>query len=169
MLAAGIVRRIVQAMNETARNFNVWSWFWTLLTVIFIVGVLAAIVIPNFIGSHTSKITGIINNLHQIDGAKNEWAIEHGFTNEEQILRLTNRLTKADLAPYLRIPTNRDGSFCSIMGEEYSVSPMNNSPEAKLVRSYYSYPKGSIIRLNRNSNRPPFELIFPDGTKVPWP
>jgi hypothetical protein len=136
-----------------------------LLILLFVVGILVAKIIPYFAGSHTSKITSIINNLRQIDGAKQEWAIESGFTNADQVAQLTNRLTEQDLEPYLRFQTNRDGSYRSVMGEIYSVGPMSKSPEARLVRSYYSYPKGSIIRLASDTNRPPWEIIFPDGAK----
>ena len=152
-------------MNGNSEKSGCWSWFCNLLILLFGAGILVAITIPNFVGSHTSKTTGIINNLRQIDGAKNEWAFERGFTNAEQVAQLTNRLTERDLEPYLRHQTNGDGSYRMVMGEIYSVGPMNKSPEARLVRSYNNHPKGSIIRLASDTNRPPFEIIFPDGTK----
>jgi hypothetical protein len=154
-------------MNENQQSGGWRTWFWNFMFLLFVVGLLVAIAIPNFVGSHPSKTSGIINNLRQIDGAKNEWAVEHGFTNVSQIEELTNQPTQHDLAPYLHFQTNRDGSFQSMAGEVYAINPLNKSPEARLGRKIYSYPKGSIIRFTDNTNYLfPFELVLPDGTTL---
>ncbi len=50
-----------------------------IMIVVAIIGLLAAIAIPNFIHARTtSQMNGCINNLRQIDGAKQEWALENG-------------------------------------------------------------------------------------------
>lgn len=139
---------------------------------LFIGGLLIAIVIPNITGSWPSKTGEIINNLRQIDAAKNEWAIEHGFTNYSQIVEMTNQLTKLDLIQILsRRSDKQDEIVPSIDGEIYVINPMNKSPEAKLVRKIYNYPNGSIIRFANgfanDTNKQSFEVIFPDGTKAP--
>ena len=47
------------------------------MIVVAIIGLLAAIAIPNFIHARTtSQTNACINNLRQIDGAKQEWALE---------------------------------------------------------------------------------------------
>ena len=50
-----------------------------IMIVVAIIGLLAAIAIPNFIKARaTSQQNACINNLRQIDGAINEWALETG-------------------------------------------------------------------------------------------
>jgi prepilin-type N-terminal cleavage/methylation domain-containing protein len=50
-----------------------------IMIVVAIIGLLAAIAIPNFIKARaTSQQNACINNLKQIDGAINEWALETG-------------------------------------------------------------------------------------------
>ena len=52
------------------------------MIVVAIIGLLAAIAIPNFIKARaTSQANACINNLRQIDGAINEWALENGKSN----------------------------------------------------------------------------------------
>jgi type II secretory pathway pseudopilin PulG len=49
------------------------------MIVVAIIGLLAAIAIPNFIKARaTSQQNACINNLRQIDGAISEWALENG-------------------------------------------------------------------------------------------
>ena len=48
-----------------------------IMIVVAIIGLLAAIAIPNFIKARElSQRSACINNLRQIDGAKNTWALE---------------------------------------------------------------------------------------------
>jgi prepilin-type N-terminal cleavage/methylation domain-containing protein len=50
-----------------------------IMIVVAIIGLLAAIAIPNFIKARaTSQQNACINNLRQIDGAISEWALETG-------------------------------------------------------------------------------------------
>src|SRR5882724_6909650 len=49
-----------------------------IMIVVAIIGLLAAIAIPNFARARTtSQANACINNLRQIDGAKQTWALEH--------------------------------------------------------------------------------------------
>jgi prepilin-type N-terminal cleavage/methylation domain-containing protein len=49
-----------------------------IMIVVAIIGLLAAIAIPNFVRARTtSQMNACINNLRQIDGAKQQWALEH--------------------------------------------------------------------------------------------
>ncbi len=53
-----------------------------IMIVVAIIGLLAAIAIPNFIKARaTSQQNACINNLRQIDAAINEWALETGQSN----------------------------------------------------------------------------------------
>jgi prepilin-type N-terminal cleavage/methylation domain-containing protein len=48
-----------------------------IMIVVAIIGLLAAIAIPNFIKARaTSQANACINNLRQIDGAEQQWALE---------------------------------------------------------------------------------------------
>ncbi len=49
-----------------------------IMIVVAIIGLLAAIAIPNFVRARTTAQTNAcINNLRQIDGAKQQWALEN--------------------------------------------------------------------------------------------
>jgi prepilin-type N-terminal cleavage/methylation domain-containing protein len=53
-----------------------------IMIVVAIIGLLAAIAIPNFMRARaTSQCDACINNLRQIDSAINEWALENGQSN----------------------------------------------------------------------------------------
>ena len=59
-----------------------------IMIVVAIIGLLAAIAIPNFVKARgTAQKNACINNLRQIDGAKEEWALEakqkSGATTDE--------------------------------------------------------------------------------------
>src|SRR5437667_12040341 len=50
-----------------------------IMIVVAIIGLLAAIAIPNFVQARkTSQTNACLNNLRQIDGAKQQWALEQG-------------------------------------------------------------------------------------------
>ena len=49
-----------------------------IMIVVAIIGLLAAIAIPNFVRARgTAQKNACINNLRQIDGAKEQWALEN--------------------------------------------------------------------------------------------
>jgi prepilin-type N-terminal cleavage/methylation domain-containing protein len=67
-----------------------------IMIVVAIIGLLAAIAIPNFVRArNTSQKNACINNLRQIDGAKNQWALE----NKKQD---TDTPVNSDITPYLK-------------------------------------------------------------------
>jgi len=50
-----------------------------IMIVVAIIGLLAAIAIPNFVKARTTaQKNACVNNLRQIDGAKEQWALENG-------------------------------------------------------------------------------------------
>jgi prepilin-type N-terminal cleavage/methylation domain-containing protein len=76
-----------------------------IMIVVAIIGLLAAIAIPNFVRSRsTAQMTTCINNLRQIDGAKQEWALEKGQL-------ATAAPADTDIGPYL----GRSGSVSNIV------------------------------------------------------
>jgi prepilin-type N-terminal cleavage/methylation domain-containing protein len=55
-----------------------------IMIVVAIIGLLAAIAIPNFVHARqVSQTNACINNLRQIDGAKQQWALENGKANTD--------------------------------------------------------------------------------------
>jgi prepilin-type N-terminal cleavage/methylation domain-containing protein len=66
-----------------------------IMIVVAIIGLLAAIAVPNFVHARsTSQMNACINNLRQIDGAKQDWGLEHAVPP-------TSRPGIAELQPYL--------------------------------------------------------------------
>ena len=66
-----------------------------IMIVVAIIGLLAAIAIPNFIKARTtSQQNACINNLRQIDGAIQQWALQTGQLP-------TATVVVASLSPYL--------------------------------------------------------------------
>jgi prepilin-type N-terminal cleavage/methylation domain-containing protein len=66
-----------------------------IMIVVAIIGLLAAIAIPNFVHARTtSQQNACINNLRQIDGAKQTWALENH-------LSATASPGDSDIQPYL--------------------------------------------------------------------
>src|ERR1700743_2715876 len=70
-----------------------------IMIVVAIIGLLAAIAIPNFVKARaTSQANACINNLRQIDGAANEYALEAGQSTGAA-------LNNTDLTPYIKLTT----------------------------------------------------------------
>ncbi len=79
-----------------------------IMIVVAIIGLLAAIAIPNFLRARsTSQQNACINNLRQIDGAIQQWALETGAKPD----RLPSRVATFNLtwvaAPLVRCPGAR--------------------------------------------------------------
>ena len=75
-----------------------------IMIVVAIIGLLAAIAIPNFVKArNTAQATGCINNLRQIDGAKQTWALEKGMgpgaTPDDAALKLYIKLDNKNNIP----------------------------------------------------------------------
>ena len=69
-----------------------------IMIVVAIIGLLAAIAIPNFVKARaTSQANACINNLRQIDAAAQQWALEKGKTTGTPITYPT------DLTPYIKL------------------------------------------------------------------
>lgn len=149
-----------------------WHQSWLqLILLLAIIGLLIAIVVPNYIHDGSTKLSGIINHLRQIDVAKQQWAIEHGLKNTPQLNRL---VTEKDLVPYLLPSFTQHQDFGNPgFGELYLIRDLNQPSEAVLTRKLTeryvdsSLPKGTIIRVDQEAERQGYdgyEIILPDGS-----
>ena len=96
-----------------------------IMIVVAIIGLLAAIAIPSFVRARTtSQTNACINNLRQMDGGKDQWAIENNKVDSDTV-------TLADIADYIKggtpdcpaagtysVNTVADDPTCSITGHE---------------------------------------------------
>ena len=105
------------------------------------VALLISIVVPNWPRSRHSKINAIENNLRQLAGAVEQWAIDHQQTGAV-------RVTKEDIAPYLRVQP--DHWVKQVAGERYILTVLPQLPEVVLTREVDGRPKGTVIRATTN-------------------
>jgi prepilin-type N-terminal cleavage/methylation domain-containing protein len=82
-----------------------------IMIVVAIIGLLAAIAIPNFVKARaTSQANACINNLRQIDAAANQFALEQKKTTGATIT-LTS-----DLTPYIKLNSASSIPGCPAKG-----------------------------------------------------
>ena len=94
-----------------------------IMIVVAIIGLLAAIAIPNFVKARqASQRNACIANLKQIDGAKATWALEAKKTSSDT--PTTGDLYGANL--YIR-----DEPFCPANGT-YTIQPVDTKPTCSL-------------------------------------
>jgi prepilin-type N-terminal cleavage/methylation domain-containing protein len=95
-----------------------------IMIVVAIIGLLAAIAIPNFVRARaTSQANACINNLRQIDAACNEFALEQGKTTGSAAPSLTT-----DLTPYIKLNSNNAIPSCPAQGS-YTVGTVGAVPQ----------------------------------------
>lgn len=106
-----------------------------IMIVVAIIGLLAAIAIPNFVKARTtSQTNACINNLRQIDGAIQQWALENKAAESAAV-------TGTDIAPYLK-----NNVYCPSAGSvtafdsSYAVSTVSNTPTCKIVAATHKLP-----------------------------
>ena len=92
-----------------------------IMIVVAIIGLLAAIAIPNFVKARaTAQKNACIANMKQIDGAVQQWALEEKKVATDAVL-----VTTATLLPYMKgsvMPT------CPATGAAYTLVNVSTSP-----------------------------------------
>ena len=97
-----------------------------IMIVVAIIGLLAAIAIPNFVKARsTSQANACINNLRQIDAAANQFALEKGKTTGAAISYPT------DLTPYIKLNSNGSIPPCPA-GGTYACANVGTNPTCTL-------------------------------------
>jgi prepilin-type N-terminal cleavage/methylation domain-containing protein len=97
-----------------------------IMIVVAIIGLLAAIAIPNFVRARTtSQKNACINNLRQIDGAKQQWALEtHQLS--------TASPGQASIQPYLGRGTAGTYPLCPANGS-YTINSVSTAPTCNIA------------------------------------
>lgn len=106
-----------------------------IMIVVAIIGLLAAIAIPNFVHARTTaQQNACINNLRQIDGAKQEWALENKAN-------ATSSPTSANIQPYMGRGSNGSLPVCPLdssagFGTSYSIQNLSTAPTCQIATNH---------------------------------
>ena len=108
------------------------------MIVVAIIGLLAAISIPNLVKARTTGQTNVcIDNLRQIDGAKQEWALEHNITPKETP-------NSVDIQPYLGRGLIAKLPICPVdptrsFDTSYGLNDLTTPPECKTLPAVHIF------------------------------
>jgi prepilin-type N-terminal cleavage/methylation domain-containing protein len=109
-----------------------------IMIVVAIIGLLAAIAIPNFVRARAaSQANACINNLRQIDGAKQQWALENNQTGAASP-------AAADVAPYMgrgvggsMINGNNPGDIRCPANGTYNINAVQDPPDCTVGNTVF--------------------------------
>ena len=109
-----------------------------IMIVVAIIGLLAAIAIPNFVKAReTAQLNSIVNNLRITEGAKDQWALENKKGTGDVP-------ANTDLAPYMKNSTYPPSL---IVGETYNILAVGTSSTAKTPVKLGTYAKDSNVTI----------------------
>src|SRR5580658_4271102 len=110
-----------------------------IMIVVAIIGLLAAIAIPNFVKARTtSQQNACINNLRLVDSSKQQWALE-----QKQQISATPQGT--DLQPYLGRGANGELPSCPVdpqnsFATSYTANNINTKPVCQILSTSHVLP-----------------------------
>ena len=112
-----------------------------IMIVVAIIGLLAAIAIPNFVRARTtSQQNACINNLRLIDSSKQQWALE-------QRKQSTDTPQGTDIQPYLGRGSNGELPTCPVdpnnpptFATSYAPNNIGTPPVCQIVSSTHVLP-----------------------------
>ncbi|MDB6023696.1 MAG: type secretion system protein [Pedosphaera sp.] len=102
-----------------------------IMIVVAIIGLLAAIAIPNFVHArNTAQMNACINNLRQVDGAKQQWALENKSASTATPL-------SGDIQPYMGRGSNGSLPVCPLdsgnaFSSSYVIQPLGTAPSCNI-------------------------------------
>jgi len=98
-----------------------------IMIVVAIIGLLAAIAIPNFVRARTqAQQNACINNLRQIDGAKQQWALENkkNSTDSPSATNLQPYMGRGSAGALPSCPSDTSSNFTN----SYNINTIAVSP-----------------------------------------
>ena len=109
-----------------------------IMIVVAIIGLLAAIAIPNFVKARESaQLNSILNNLRIIEGAKDQWALEQKKGTGDTVGWATGTTGIAD---YLKGATVKN-----VVGETYTIGGVGTNAVAVTPVKLGTYAAASVI------------------------
>jgi prepilin-type N-terminal cleavage/methylation domain-containing protein len=98
-----------------------------IMIVVAIIGLLAAIAIPNFVRARTqSQLNACINNLRQLDGAVQQYALENKLSS-------ASTYALADLKPYIKLTSVGAIPGCPANGTYSPGATVTNPPTCNIT------------------------------------
>lgn len=168
-------------MDSENRPKSILSRLLTILLLLGIVGLLATMAIPNFVGGGPSKISGISGMLRNVAVAKEEWATRNGLNNDTpQSYKVTvQEITQFyDFTRY-GLVVDENGNLRNAQGVVFVINPLGVPPEARFTKAFNlsrdsgffspKIPKGTVMRFSTNTNSPEMvEYILPGQESKPY-
>ena len=104
-----------------------------IMIVVSLIGMLTAIAIPNFVKArNTSQTSACINNLHQIDNAIQEWALENKKDAAQKV-------AYTDISSYLKYSV-----ICPAGGtafsDSYTIVDVGTKPACQKLPAVHVFP-----------------------------
>ena len=106
-----------------------------IMIVVAIIGLLAAIAIPNFVKAReNAQLNSILNNLRIIEGAKDQWALENKKGTGDTVDSVVT------ISDYLK-----GGTVKPVVGETYVTDPVGSPANAKTPVKLGTYTANAVI------------------------
>ena len=119
--AMGLIKRSGGALDGHGLALGGLITGYISLAMIPIIGLLAAIAVPNFVKAQQTELKNMcVNNLRLIDGAKQQWALEKGKDS-------TATPTESDILPYIGRGDSTQMLICH-GGGTYQINVLTNPP-----------------------------------------